>query len=454
MAFSTISDLDNSAAWDGLLKDVYLPGLTETVFNDPSFTALIQQLGPEDITYEGQRVIHAFQTQRSAGVGPITEGGSFVSSVPVKGKQGYERLKYLNNYIELSGPLIATASSKAASFENAVSAHFRTNMLSAKNDFERQLMGKGDGEICEVNDATPTGSATISFAGDAFFDTQFAEPGMEVEFRNDASNFALRQSIDGTNDYAVISSVTKGSKTSGSTTAGTITFSATISAAVADGDMMVRRNCYPTTPGADWYDDCREINGLRNLVSDATNNSETTGNYDYIWTIDRSAAGYEYLQSYLQNVNAELDEENLLGALMMLKAQYQGNPNLLLVSPRVLNDYFVGSAGPSGMRRFNTNTAMSWVGGYTGLGIQLGNTELMLTSLASVPNGYIYMINTKDFAFCTASNGYKWILGDGNNVLQQSHTKDTKFASAVNYLQFVCFDPGRQYKGYGVTESS
>jgi hypothetical protein len=450
MAFSTISDMQNSTSLDGLLKDVYLPGLTQTVFNDPAFTALIQQLTPEDIDFEGQRVIHAFETQRAAGVGAIAEGGSFVTSQPVKGKQGSETLKYLNAYIELSGPLIATAKSQRGSFVNAVSRHFSSNIVSAKNDLERQIMGKGDGEICDVSDATPTG-ATLSVIGDAFFDTQFCEPGMMIEFRNSGSNYALRAAIDGTNAYTTITSVTKGSK-QGTDTRGTITVSPSITGVVTDGDRIVRYGAYPTTPGSNWYEDIREINGLRNLVSDATNNSETTGNYDYIWGIDRSATGYEYLQSYMQDFGSTpLDEETILTGLIMLTSQYQGNPNLLVCSPRAMKDYFFETA--DALRQFNTNTAMTWVGGYKGVGVQLGSKQLMLTSLASVPEGYIYMINTNDFAFTTATNGYQWVLGDGQNVLQQHHTKDTKFASALNYINFVCFNPGAQYKGYGITET-
>lgn len=453
MAFSTISDMSNSTSYDGLLKDVYLPGLTETLFNDRSFTMLIQTMTPADIRFEGQRVIHAFETQGSAGFGPITEGGSFVNAVPVKGKQGSETLKYLNAYIELSGPLIATAATDRASFANAVKRHFKTNIRTAQNDMERQLMGKADGELCDVVTISLS-ATTFTVTGDAFFDTQFVEPGMYIEFRDDASNYGLRSAIDGTNAYATIASITKGAKALGPTTAtaGTITTNETLTSNVADGDRIVRYGCYPATPGADWYDDCREINGLRNLVTDATNNSETTENYDYIWGIDRTASGNSYLKSYMHNFNSgALDEDELLNMQIMLESQYQASPNLLIVSPVAKKEYFSASAGAD--RRFNTNTAMDWVGGYQGLGVQIGSRQLMLTSLNSIPRGYLYMIDTRDFAFCTASSGFQWKLGDGNNVLQQSHTKDTKFASAVNYLQFVCFDPGRQGKGYGVQDT-
>jgi len=38
-------------------------------------------------------------------------------------------------------------------------------------------------------------------------------------------------------------------------------------------------------------------------------------------------------------------------------------------------------------------------------------------------------------------------------VLVQSHTGDNKFASAVQYVNLVCFDPYRQAKGYSIAET-
>ena len=59
------------------------------------------------------------------------------------------------------------------------------------------------------------------------------------------------------------------------------------------------------------------------------------------------------------------------------------------------------------------------------------------------------MINTEDFAFATMTNGYEW-LTPGGRILQQKEASDNQFATAVNYMQFVCYDPARQLKATGV----
>ncbi|GAG36738.1 unnamed protein product, partial [marine sediment metagenome] len=130
-----------------------------------------------------------------------------------------------------------------------------------------------------------------------------------------------------------------------------------------------------------------------------------------------------------------------------LQYQYQASPNLLLVSPRAMLKYF---SNVKDDRRFNIMTAMEWVGGYTGLGIQLGNLKLMLTTVGSCPSQKMFIMNTNDFQFATMTNDFEWIA-DGGQILRNKENSDNMFATAVNYLQFVCNDPGRQMKGYGIT---
>jgi len=92
---------------------------------------------------------------------------------------------------------------------------------------------------------------------------------------------------------------------------------------------------------------------------------------------------------------------------------------------------------------------------YTGLGIQLGPKQLMLTALASVPSGYAFMLNTADFAFMRppGMSGFKWLTSEGGRVLRQLEGSDNQFATAVDYLQFVCLDPGKQVKLHSITET-
>jgi hypothetical protein len=451
---TTRANMGASTVLDGFLKDVYLPGITNTLYFDDEFSRTIQKRS-DIFDATGRRIVHQFASQRSAGVGAFSEGGDFKTSVPVGGKQGNEWIKYLNLYFSLSGPAIATVKAGEGSYVDIVTQHIKSIGQSAKLDFERQCMGEQNGRLAIWSDSTVTTTAdttNIEVTGDAFFDTMFLEPGMAVEMRAPVNGTAtLRASIDGSNDYSDIYAIDrKGTKKTGSVTRGRVKFGTTITGVVTQNDWITRRGAYTSGSASD----CLEINGLRNLISDATDHSsdtngtdESTGtNYTNIWNLARGT--YEYLKSYVTYINAELDEENLLNALMELETTYGGNPNMLIVSKRAMLKYFLGV---DSLRQFTTMNALNWVGGYTGLGIQLGTKQLMLTTINSVPSNHGFFINTNDFAFANATNGYQW-LTKGGRILTQKEGSDNQFATAVNYTNLVCFDPQRQCKMYGITE--
>ena len=452
---TTRSDMGADTVLDGFLKDVYLDGVTDTIFFDDSFTRLIQ---PRTATLDatGRRIIQAFDVQRSGGVGAMSEGGDFRDSIPIDGAQGWEWMKYENMYFALSGPSIATVKQGEGSYVDIVAKHLSSIQRSEKMNIERILMGQGDGRLGEVQ-ATPS-TSVCNVTGPAFYDTQFMERGMVIEFRAPSLGAPIWRGITGTTTYhyTQITKVVKGNKrtsTTGSIECGADTGTSSVLLAsggtVAVNDWICRKNTYQTSTV------CLETNGMMNLVSDGATNTgtyigaESASNFVYVWNIDRTSS--TYLTSQIVNINAELDEENLLEVIIENEHQYQSNPNLLIVSPRAMLKYFTNIKDD---RRFNTMAAMNWVGGYTGLGIQLGSRQLMLTTLSSVPAGYAFLINTNDFAFMRppGRNGFQWLTSEGGRVLRQKEGSDNQFATAVDYFSFVCTDPGKQAKLYGITE--
>lgn len=448
---STRADMGESTVLTGVLKDVYLPGMTNTVYFDNKFTALIQsQAAKLDAT--GRRFVHAWDIQRAASFGPMAEGGDFRASVPVDAAQGTEWLKYTNGYVELTGPAVATVKAGEGSYVDIVSKHMTSMIQNAKMQTERMLMGQADGRLGDIGaDSTVNSGSTMYIDGPAFFDTQFMERGQEIEFHDDGV-FGTILDFDGSTAYTSISSLTTGNKRTSSL--GTIVISGTMDGGsqLTIGDHICLRGAYTSTT-------CLEPNGLMNLISDGSTTTstyigaESTSNFTSIWGKTRTTAGNEYLLSHIVNINAELDEDNLLQTIMENQHMYRGKPNLLIVSPRAILKYFSNSPAQTD-RRFNTMDSIQWTAGYKGFGIQLGDKTLMLTSLASVPEGYAYLINTKDFAFMRppGMNGFKWLEGDGGNVLRKKEGSDNYFMSAVDYVQFVCFDAGAQSKLYGITE--
>jgi hypothetical protein len=463
--------MGSDTALDGLLKDVYLPGLTNTVYDDPSFMGLIAQ-GFGEVDATGRQLIHAFETQRAGGYGSFAEGGNFKNNVPIDGFQAVEWIKYMNLYFELTGPAMATVVEGEGAYVDIVERHVSSIARTAKNQAERMFTGQGNAKLCTLNaepaDATGADAANrmvLVVDGVAFFDTQFVQKGIEFQVVNPVVTTPTVRSSDGTavgtdaTTLFTVNDFTKGSKRT--STNGTITLPIGVAydtnGTMAANDIVCLKESYAAAvpQGMASGNKCLEPNGLDNLVSDGKSNSETGNEFAYSWNTLRyhaSSAYNEELQSHMYDAaNQELDEEMLLESIMENSAIHQGNPNLLMVSARAMLKYFLNSKED---RRFNTMDAMAWTGGYSGMGIQLGSKKLMLTTVNSAPTGKGFLINTNDFMFLRppGMSGFKWLTGEAGGVMTQKQGYDSQFASAVDYVQMVCFDPGRQTKIFDIAE--
>lgn len=451
------TDYTNSTSLDGLLKNVYLPTLLDTTYNDWRFTEMI---GMDTIEGGGNNITHFALTQNAGMQGAIAEGGDWMENVPLKGKQLQENTVLLNMYFALSGTAIASANNMNKGVINAVTKSFETCTIGWKNNFNRMLLGDKSGSLGYVSSVsgnditvTKTGWKLAPFNADQFlpvgkrvniatFDSSgVATSGFCNSNASDSFDFQIsgHTSQDVANGTAVITITDENGND----------YAAAGTQDVAAGDHFLTDGAYGVTEStsAALYSANLEMNGLMNLVSDGTNNSETSSNYTTNWGQTRTAAGFEYLQSYMANINAELDEENLLTQIMRFKISRQTRPNLLMVTPGAELKYFNNLKDD---RRFNgLNKVLE--GGFTKTYITLGEQRLMVTSLESCPSGTMFMLNTNDFRF-VQNRPLQWVLGDGGQVLVQSHTADQKFASALQEVNFVCMDPHRQFKGYNVTE--
>ena len=453
------SNMGAFTALDGLMKDVYLPGITNTVFDDPAFMGLISS-GFAKTDAMGRQLIHQFETQNAGGFGSFAEGGDFKTNVPIDGFQAVEWIRYLNLYFELTGPAIATVKAGEGSYVDIVERHISSIARTAKNQAERIFTGQANGALATVvaTNATLnenfTGPAnSIQVSGPAFFDTQFIQKGLVLYAVDNAVGAPTLRTYDGTNSDLTVTAISKGSKRAG--TYGYITISEDLdgSSTIVAGDWLTLKLTYAASDlGPDTTNFCMEPNGIMNLVSDGVSNSETGAQFTECWTKSRTSGEGLVMASHMYDAaNQELDEEIMLEAIMENTAIHQGNPNLLLVSPRAMLKYFLNSKED---RRFNTMTAMNWTGGYSGMGIQLGSKQMMLTTVNSVPTGYAFLLNTNDFSFLrpTGMSGFRWLTGESGGVLTQKHGSDNKFASAVDYVNLCCMDPGRQTKIFNISE--
>lgn len=449
----------------GILKDVYLPAINNSIYFDNKFTRMIEPATAR-LDATGRRIIGAFQTQRSAGVGPMTEGGGFRRSVPIDAFQGWEWIKYSNMYVEFTGPALATIQQGEGSYLDLVNSHIESLIESEKLNTERILMGNGTGILCTAAVTPVDAQSTIAITGPAFFDSQFLELGMWIEMYDPAATgiplagFSTSATDATPTTRAQIIGIARGNKRTNTKCVITLDRPFNATGAVANAQ-FAREGAYALLDGATSGRQSLEQNGLDNLVSDGADHSglsglgcidETGNQYKYIWGKDRTQAANWPLKSTVHHIGDELDEDNMLEVLTESEYQHQNSPNLLVVTPRALLKYFGNSRDD---RRFNISSGpMDNVMGFTGQYIQLGDKKIALTALSSVPVGKGFLINTGDFAFIRppGMSGYKWLTDSNGSVLMQKETSDQKFASAVAYWNFTCQKPDKQLKLIGITE--
>lgn len=414
----------SGAVLEGLLKDVYLEGLNDTIFNDPSLYVLFESSG--NVDFMGDRIVKAFKTQKAGGTGVISEGGQWVASVAAKGQKGYEQIRYLNAYFEITNTALRTAKEGAGSFISEASSSIKDLMDNTKMDMDWQLGQKVDAQLATFTSPSSSqnivsGGTTYTLdGGGGFFLAQYIRAGMRVDIYADATP-------TGTSANTIKAVYVKAVDIA----AGTVTLSA------AEGVSLTASTKYRICPYGQKSGDGKRINSLFGLV----NNTGT------VWNLDRATNSFLKSYVYEPGNSAELDEELLMNFLTIIKYQYQANPNALICSPKDFLTYF---SNRTGERHFNTTTALTWTGGVTGMGITVGDRTMMLTQLSSIPQGDLFGINTGDFKFATQTNGYEWVTGAGGSILQQKEASDVKFATAVNALNFICEDPGRQARIKGL----
>ncbi len=454
---TTISNLDNAANLDGLLKKVYLPTMQRVAYDDTRLTELIRS---ETIPGGGTHIVHFASTQRAEGVGAFAEGGNFVTNVPIKGKQMTENVIYLNAYIALTGPVIKAANMGIKSAVNVVTDSFKTNIRAYKNNFDRMLMGDKSGYCGRVSAISGGTSITVtnaSFPQAPYFADMFMPVGARLEsgtFDSSGLDSSGHNNSGSGETTFVVASRTSQDLANGTSVmvlhdeSGNI-YNAAGSLDVAVGDFFFREGAYGSAgTSAVTFANILEMNGLSNLISDGSANSETAANFTSIWGLTRTS--FWYLQSIMKDFSStRLDEINLTALMMDLQFSRQGKPNLLLTTPKAEQRYFQEQKDN---RRFNNVGVMDFVGGYKRMGIQLGEWQLILTSLGACPQNTLFVLDTNDFAF-VENSPLNWVLGDGGNILIQSHAGDNKFASAVHYVNMVCYDAYRQAKGFSISES-
>lgn len=420
-------DYQYDASVDGLLKQVYIPALNNTTFHA---TPLLEMFGDYGgtIDYVGNKIIKAFKHQGAGGFGGIPEGGTWVTGRKQKGFQGWTRIKFLNAFVSLTGPAAKTVRSGVGAYVDAISSAMDDTLKLARMNMERIVGGSGNGVICEftaaaVDHATKrTGLVATSGTG-GYTPVQWLQEGMRVDVCDDTSGTLETGGGGGEVSQIDYQAGTFSLQTDSSCTPTAGTTYLTLENAYGDVE----------TEGTVTPNQCLEPNGLTNLVDDGSN-------FATIWNLTRTSYPHALKSSY-DNSNVEIDEPQLMDWILDLVNIKQSTPTVLVTDPKSRLKYFQQFDQD---RQFNTGVFDTSFG-FRSLGITIDQYTMLLQSLSSLKPGTLFMLNTNDFKFAKATNGFEW-AEEGGKVFRNYETKDAMYATAVNYMDFVCENPNGQFK--------
>lgn len=166
----------------GLLKNVYLSGITNIVNNPNAFLAEIEKSEKDIVVREdmqGAKAVFAIQTAVSQAVGARGELVALPAPQRTLVRQAEANLKFVYGVIRLTGPLLASAKTNKQAFARALDSEINGIKLSMRLDLNRQVWGDGTGLVATCG--TTTASLTVQLAADA--NMNYFQVGMIVDLK-------------------------------------------------------------------------------------------------------------------------------------------------------------------------------------------------------------------------------------------------------------------------------
>lgn len=155
---TTTGNLSTVAA---ILKDMYLPPVTDQLNNDVLFLQILESRS-EDLF--GNQAIVPLHTGRTGSIGARGED----EDLPAAGAQRYAKaiydLKYLYGRVRVTGPSMAKTRSEVGAFLEILKSELDGIRADLRKDLARQFYGSGDGKLVQCG--TTTAANVVVLASD------------------------------------------------------------------------------------------------------------------------------------------------------------------------------------------------------------------------------------------------------------------------------------------------
>lgn len=200
-----------NAAVSALLKEYYLPGIQDQLYNKMPLRKRLKK--GSATSWDGKYWVYALHTARNAGTGYILEGGR----LPDPGVQEHKTTKYSERRsygrIKVSGPALASHSTDKGSFARILDIEMNGLVRDITFRDNRVLFGNGTGRLAQVSAVSGTTVTLINPGGvtSTGLGTQYLEQNMRVAaFTAETAGVfgsPTFRTLDGANRAATINSI-------------------------------------------------------------------------------------------------------------------------------------------------------------------------------------------------------------------------------------------------------
>lgn len=362
---------------DAALKNFYLDPVRKQINNK---NVLLEYVSKGKVDVEGRYAVLSLHTRRNSSVGSRVDGADLPGTsgaTTAIGNQGYAEmrvpLKQLFGRIQVDERVIKAAKSNRGSFISVMNAETEGLAEDMKKDLNRQLFGDASGQIAQIGTGVASATQTLNATT-----TRVQQRQLEVGMRVDIGTAA---DADASADFVEIASV------SFAALPGTVTFTASVT--TTTNDFIYRAGLSDASPVQ------VETNGLANIVA----------NTGILFNVD--PATEPRWTSYVETAVGAADELDYVRAMQQINYASGMDPEVILTTDGVVRAY---SATLLSQKRF-VNT-IDLKGGFKGLAVSSGNSEIGMTDDKDCQTGVAYFLNSKQLAMHVAGD-WEWMDLDG-----------------------------------------
>ena len=386
---------------DSALKEVYL-GVVSNQLNT-GINPLLAKINQTTTDVWGKEIIKLAPYGLNGGIGAGTEEGE----LPIAGSNNYAQfvleLKNLYGKIEISDKAIRASENSAGAFVNLLNAEMEGLIKASSFNFGRMLYGDGSGVVANVA-ANTTNALTVDSVINLMEGMIVDAIGLDGTVF-DGANAMRIVSIDRANKIVVVNK--------------------TLSAGALAGAKLCVQGSYG-----------KELTGLGQIF-------KSTGK---LYGLDRST--YGWLVPYMKDIStegtaAQIDDITMQTAIDYLDETADSKVDFIVCSAGVKRNYQYYLAN----YRSNIDV-MELAGGYKAISYN----GIPVVSDRFVPNGTMYLLNTKEFNLHQLCD-WKWLESEDGRVIKQNANRPTYSATLVKYADIICNKPSGQAMITGIKEN-